>query len=314
MPPALPARPRHRPGHRPWHGPWHRRLALLPLLFLGACAATCLPEQANRLPLVNDGNVPLTLLTINGQPAVFLVDTGAARTALLPEGAAALGLTQDGLRRTQARGIGGSSHEANALVSELTLGSLTMRGLTVPVVRHGAPPRRDRLGLLGADVLRVHELEMDTPGGQLTLWPGQGCGAGGPRWPTPSQSIPIELYGEAVPIVTLRVNGRAVPALFDTGAQRTVLDRRLAIALGMPADAPTGPRLHGVGEETVVTQAWRLPQLDFAGLTLHDHPVLVAALERRPYAMALGQDVIGQRRFWLSYARRRLFLDAVAAP
>ena len=39
-------------------------------------------------------------------------------------------------------------------------------------------------------------------------------------------------------------------------------------------------------------------EFDFAGLTLHDHPVLVAPLERRPYAMALGQDVIGQRRFW----------------
>ncbi|ONG52602.1 hypothetical protein BKE38_14155 [Pseudoroseomonas deserti] len=306
MPPALPA-----------FAAWRRLALLLPLL-LGACAAVCQPEMANRLPLVNDNARPLVPGRIDGQPAVLLLDTGAMRTALLPEALPALNLPGDSLRRSRILGFGGESNESNTLINRLELGSLTLEQLTVPVVVHGGRPSRALSGLIGADLLRAHELEMDAPGGQVTLYPAQACSGAAPLWPGPTRSIPVELYGQTLPIVTLRVNGRPVRALFDTGAQRTLLPPALAISLGMPESVISGPPSGvaagiGLGRRTV--HHWQADRLEFAGLVI-DRPMLQVAdvAKSSPFAMVLGQDVIGQRRFWLSYARQRLFFDAGAEP
>ncbi len=95
--------------------------------------------------------------TVDGQPVLFLVDTGATVVALTGDDAADLGLQwQDEDLQSVGRGASGSVRGVPIMLSELTLGSF--RSLNVPavIIPEGLP-----VSLLGQSFLsKIENVEI----------------------------------------------------------------------------------------------------------------------------------------------------------
>jgi predicted aspartyl protease len=251
----------------------------------------------------------------NGRRMPFLLDTGASLTLLRQEGAAALGLPVDRLRGTSIRGVGGDSRLPNALLARMRIGSRTLRNLTLPVSQHGDPDQFRFAGTIGADFLRVAALELDIPGSRITLHDAPGCAASPPPWPLQA-SIPVRILPSGLVLIPVILNGRATHALFDTGAARSVLRASRIADYGIPPEAtqgrPAGYAI-GTGPGRVDFHIHPSTTLEIGGETITDMPIVLSSLPRTlPVDLVIGQDYIGARRLWLSYAGRRLDVAASA--
>lgn len=127
--------------------------------------------------------------------------------------------------------------------------------------------------------------------------------------------LPWAVRRTAVPTVRVRIGGRRVNALVDSGAQYSVIDRALFAAL----DAPRGFDLplvaYGVSGEP---QLGKGTMLDLSVGTMRLTGLRTAILNLGPLAgpeglntpLILGQDVLGRLRFGLEPDRRRLAFAA----
>jgi hypothetical protein len=77
----------------------------------------------------------------------------------------------------------------------------------------GAPPQL----VLGGDLLARHDLDLDLPGRQLTLYQAQQCRLDAPPFAGLVYSLPMRTRRNHI-LVGVEVTGRAADAVFDTGA------------------------------------------------------------------------------------------------
>lgn len=284
---------------------------------LAACAApSCDPGAGDALPVTMQRGLPIVQAQVNGTPAPFVLDTGATTSVMLPEGAAQLGLPLDPARTTRGRGVGGSFEAPNVLVNELRLGRRAATALSLPVIAHAQPGQRVMAGVLGVDVFGRSELEIDMPARRVTLRPPGACA--GPDWSGGYDTIPVRVLPEGWVIVPLRIEGQPVQALLDTGAALSTIRQSVALRLGMPpavlSGAPAG-QVHGAGQNRLDVRPYRFDSVQVGREALRGVTLGVTALpDADPFDMVLGQDYIGARRLWLSYATQRLYVQPAGAP
>lgn len=291
--------------------------AAIPLL-LAACTAPCDYGAGDVVPVSLRSSLPVVPVEVNGSRVPFVLDTGAARTALMAEGAAVLRLQMDRLRSTGGMGIAGRTQEQNAMLARMRVGQHDLRNLTLPVVRFSRPGQRIAAGLLGADFLQVAEVELDIPARRVTLHDRRACRVMALPWQGAYDSIPIQLVGGGLMILPAEVNGRPVRALFDTGSGGTVIRRSIAPAIGLPEEALAqlpAIRADGIGTEARQGRIHRGATMRVGGETITGATLVFLDLPSdAPFELILGQDYIGARRFWISYAERMLHVQKAAPP
>ena len=130
--------------------------------------------------------------------------------------------------------------------------------------------------------------------------------AGGARATRP---IPIDLYAGVRIFVPATVQGRQTPALLDSGAEMTILDRGFAQSLGLTLEGD----LPAVGTGGVSTaQLARGVTLQVGDLTLRDMTVGVIDMEiigkqlGRPLPVVLGKDAFNALAIDIDLPRRQL--------
>jgi len=295
-------------------------LAALPAL--AACVAPCDYGQGEVVPVAMRRNLPLVPVEVNGTPVPFVLDTGASRTVILTDGAAALRLQVDRLRTTRGVGIAGETRERNALLARLRFGRHDLRNLTVPVAPRSGPDSLRAAGLLGGDVLGASELDLDLSARRVTLHDRRACRIAALPWPGTPDAIPFEPAPPGMVVIAVEVNGQPLRALFDTGANGTVLRQDLAARIGVTeaalAQLPV-ETAHGIGTEGVPLRRLEGAVMRVGGETVTGQRLGLMQLPDAPFDVILGQDYIGPRRFWISYAERRLYVrpaatEAPAAP
>jgi predicted aspartyl protease len=145
----------------------------------------------------------------------------------------------------------------------------------------------------------------------MALYGGTVCGDTPiPAWPGAHASVPAEFSAGSRVFALARVGNTPVRALLDTGAQRSVIAPRAALAAGLtPADLAAAPaaRVRGIGAETVQARMVRVPSVEIGS---ERGSMLMLATDSGLGAidMVLGMDYLGSRRLWLSYARRQVFI------
>ncbi|WP_409020176.1 aspartyl protease family protein [Brevundimonas vesicularis] len=141
------------------------------------------------------------------------------------------------------------------------------------------------------------------------LWkrPKLSFGPGGSSW------LPFASRRATVPTVQIKIGGRAVTALVDTGAQYSVIDRDLVTELGLGQGFDMPLVAYGVGGQP---QAGRGVTLDLTVGQLHVPQLRTAILDLGPLAteaglgaqVVLGQDLFNAAILELDMERQRLRL------
>lgn len=282
-------------------------------------AGGCAPAPVIDCDLVPITSMPIRvenrLLTvdigINGQWARMVVDFGAERTTLSEAAAKRLGLPVDPTRISRSMGVGGASSFPDVKVERLVIGDKRYPIDRLAVTRFGEGLSAD--GLLGADVLLAHEVDIDAPGGTLTLYRLRQCPAAVPNW--------VEGYVEIAGVRALRnrllvpieLDGAAGMSVLDTGAQISAIGTPMARRAGLTeamlaADPPMTMR--GVGAGTMQARLHRFRVYRIGPVVAQDVVLPVVPGDLGSGDGLIGQDFLAGRRVWLAFPTRRLFVSA----
>lgn len=298
-----------------------RAWLLVLLALLAGCAAppdgvdyeTCGLRPRLVIPIEMRDGLPLMPATVKGQPATFVLDTGAEAIALTQPALRRLGLRVDPTAINAVSGVGGASASFAGRLTDLRLGDLD-----VPDHRVLLLPRQPTLegagidGLFGVSVLSVFEVELDLPHRRVTLYAGRLCpDTRAPPWALRAATLDAGRSERGRFIVPVTLDGMVLNALVDTGNTSTFVARDVAARLGVtPEMLGRDPQItvSGAGPATATMAAHRFGQVEIAG-TRFDAPVFhVGARVERGIDIILGTDYLAGRRVWLSYARRRVFI------
>ena len=299
-------------------------LAAIACLALAACAtsppaadtaaAACSVEPIATLPLLLERHMVMVAVKIDGHEAWLGVDTGAQATVLTEAGAARLGLPRDPRRRTNVVSAAGVTQVQNVRINDLQVGDTVLSDLSVAAVALPQPdvPRHPADGLLGADVLSRFDVAFDFAAGTLGLYEVSNCHEVQPPWPGRYATLPMQLSTKRLPLVTVQVDGQDVTALFDSGSDRERLARRVALRLGVSDAALANDRDasgFSLGGASHVMRIHRFASLHIGDENFAAPLIEVGALADPDAGMLVGLDFMRGRRFWLSYATHRLFIQ-----
>jgi predicted aspartyl protease len=293
------------------------------LLILAGLAGCAAPESCALVPLAamhleSRQNLLFVTAGINGQPVRLLVDTGAERTVLTEATVARLGLPHDMRHITRSYGIGGSSADWDVDIPGLVLGQTRFPVLRVAVghfsIDHVGSTPAD--GLLGADVLLAFDMDIDNATHRLTLYRVRRCPDAAPPWSQPAVEVKgLETRRDRL-LVPIALDGVGGMAILDTGAQATTIGMAMAQRLGLNAASLAGDRTvmaHGAAPLPLAVHVHRFREL-LVGDARVDAPVLAVVPNDSAVGDALlGGDFLHDRRVWLSFATRRLFVSIGAA-
>ncbi len=278
--------------------------------------ASARPLSAEPMEVLPTGH-PIAKVHVDGRgPYRFIIDTGASNTNLLPRLSSALpDLTR--LKSGQSlSGASGAMKTETVKLSRLTANGRTFRDLAAFVLPASPIDELGVDGVLGADVLSAHALELDIPRRRWTLAPK----------PTPSMSrgtlrpVPITLDEAKAPRLTVAINGKSVPALLDTGARGTIINWAAARLIGISPDDPkleAGGTAKGATSHSTPVKAATLDELrigDYARanpkLRIADLPIFEMIGMADGPAMLLGIDAFAERRFVIDHGGGRLLIAA----
>jgi predicted aspartyl protease len=244
-------------------------------------------------------------------PYRFLVDSGADRSVVSTDMAAALGLPEAG--QVMLQSMAGRSLVNTVRVDSLRMGESVARNLRVPALP-AASIGAD--GLLGIDALATQRILLDYQRRRVTVQSSDSAAKldrlGGPN----EIVVTARRRGGQLIITKVRADGLPLYAVIDSGSEVTLGNMLLAERLYRRRQL-TDPQeivMTSVTGETLTAQMGILPELRIGNLVLRGLPIAFAdagpfrlfGLDRRP-ALLLGADVLKVfRRVALDFGRRRV--------
>jgi predicted aspartyl protease len=248
----------------------------------------------------------------------FILDTGAARSALSQSAAERLGL--EATRSYTVQGASGPATVSATTLADLGFAGIRVRSLEALILEDrvltpdsadGPHPPFD--GVLGFDVLRgFDEVLISAPTGQLVLFPpGTRSDSVHPQFQPP---IPFSNTLELFVTHIVNAGGDTATAILDSGARHIVLNDAAARLPGVTPDERSRRRItQGVGTAEVDMLEARLESLDIGDVTfpglrvrISNLPVFsVFGLADSP-AMLLGAPVLRGCPVLISYLDRTI--------
>jgi predicted aspartyl protease len=261
------------------------------------------PDASGRLraPVFIEGKGPFSLI----------VDTGANGSAVSAAVAETLGERSRQSPDVLLRGVTGSSRVAAIRVRSLSIGGLVAPAATLAIV---ADALDGADGFLGMGAFSDKRVLLDFARGEIVFSASHSSSAG-----AGFVRVAADLSRSRLTIIDMRVNGRLIKAIIDTGAGGTIGNSAMRkLLLGTPGATAHGDRIIGTTSEVGYGQTFAMPAITIGGLTilgarasfadisLFDH----LNLTRVP-ALLIGMDVLGQLdSMAIDYGARELQLRA----
>lgn len=283
------------------------------------------PQPTVDLELARLESGHLTVpLRAGGQDFTFILDTGASTSVLTPEARDALGIAEDAGLEVEAAGANGSVNGVRLLtVDAVEVGPRTYKKLSMAVMDLGhlqAQLGRPVHGILGRNFLARNDIEIDFVSNKLRMYPPGAIGSG----ELGTQDMIAVPYG-SFPAGLMRIDVQLddtveLPAVFDLGAARSVVNWRAANAAGVdPKKAkklPKAQALVGADDRGLETSRFTFGRLAAGELSVQRPVLHIADLEvfetlgvADGPAMVFGLDLVDDRRLVIDYAERRIFIS-----
>lgn len=297
--------------------PLIRLFGLLLLVLLARCGTApgidCTLVKIAQVPLQVQDRLLVVPAGINGKWVHLVVDSGAERTTVSNAAADRLGLPHDARYKVQSMGIGGSTTSTDVTVDRLVLG-----GVHFPIQRvavgtfklqneHGLSAD----GLLGADILLAYDLDIDVPGGTLTLYRNRLCPLRQPPWQEPWVEIAGVRARKDRLLLPFELDGAEGMALLDTGAQGNVLGVAMARRIGLTQQAlATDPPVRNTGTGGItISRLHRFKHLRIGPLVEQSPAIVVLPSDFGVGDALIGEEFLQGRRVWLSFRNRQVFVS-----
>jgi tetratricopeptide (TPR) repeat protein/predicted aspartyl protease len=278
---------------------------------------------AANIPVTMTDSQPVISAGINGAEARFVVDTGAMYQFLSPAAAARFKLPlSDAPMGLRIAGLGGTFTPQVATVRTFTLGGVAFHGVKWLV--GGNDFGAGLAGLLGQDLFRLFDLDLDFPDGILRLIRPEHCrGAAVAYWAgrQPVSVVDLEWTSASDPhlIGTARLDGRSIRVLFDTGAGRSILSLRAARRAGIAPSTPGVVRVGmtiGMGQRPV--EVWRAPValLEIGDEKIEHTHVLIGNIDEPGMEadMLIGADFFLSHHVYVANSQRKLYFTYSGGP
>ncbi|MFT9164748.1 MAG: aspartyl protease family protein [Komagataeibacter saccharivorans] len=275
----------------------------------------CNHERVAQVPLRDDGGYLSIVVSIAGHELSALVDTGSDGGLLTPDMVGYLRLRLDPDHETIVHGTGGVAQATpNAMVPDLRVGNVDFGPRSVPV---GELPGKPMIqppvaGLLGGDILSRFDLDVNVPGGTLTLWNIQHASlvcAPPPAWDGPYETLPLTRQDNRF-LLTVGLDGRPVTALLDSGARSRIVSPEVAHRAGVSQsrlERDPGGVTASVDGHRDIYHWHRFDSLQ-VGHELERNVTLTVAPIRETLQMLLGSYWFATHRVWISYAVNQAFV------
>jgi tetratricopeptide (TPR) repeat protein len=299
-----------------------RGLALL-LGFACLLAATiaraeCRLDGFAAIPVTMRGMRPTVHATLNGQDAVFLVDTGAFASVLTPAAARRHRVRAFSRASEDVEGIGGAAPAQIARVENVQLGGAAFHDAAF-LVAEGIG--RDVDGVIGRDILGQADAEYDFANGVMRLIRPKGCNGSDvlSYWtdrPTVLEALPsfaavaaLDAWGE--------INGQKVRVGFDSGSPYSDMTLKAAARAGVTPSSPdVSPTRPTVGISGRPAATWSAP---FDRISLGTEAVLhtrlrIAQTDLAGDDLLLGADFFLSHRIYISRRQRRIYVTYNGGP
>lgn len=280
---------------------------------IGAPAqAACAFQMIAVLPVTMYGLSPQTTAKINGRETRFIVDSGAFFGVISPGTAAENGLKlQAAPQGFYMEGVGGSVD-----LNVVTVKTFTLAGVDLPNRQFLVGGSEvGSAGVIGQNILHLGDVEYDLPHGAVRLFRPAGCGdkilaywAGS----SPLSELPLEESQSRLSHTraTILINGQKIVALFDTGAETSMLSLSAAARLGMkpgsPGMKPSG-MTGGFGKHMVQTWIAPFATVELAGEQLRNVRIAVGDLGQLDADMLVGADFFLAHRVYVANSQRKMW-------
>lgn len=279
-----------------------RATTALVLALLGtsppAFAESCNLRLNAELPL-RQASAIFVQAAIQGQPIPMMLDTGSPLTTIDRGTAEKFGLSLRPDPQVRAHGLGGDLRVSLVTIPDFQLGPQHIKNLTIRSVEGmRSDAKQMRGGLLGQDVLRDYDLELDVRGNRLALYEKAAC-AHAPPWSEDSMTVPI--YGARTGRIyfEIKLNGQALKAELDSGATHTTVSWKGARRLGLAEDSPgmeeTGSTI-GVDGKPLPNKKYRFDSFEIEGEVIRNPRLRILDFYRSRTAPASEQMLRSQEQ------------------
>jgi len=251
------------------------------------------PEPRYVAPTLRDsiGRIWAPVL-INGQgPFRLVLDTGASKSALLPRVARALNVPLHS-STMRLHGVTGSLDVSTIAIQQLEVGELLMGAATLPIVPDvfgGAD------GVLGNEALGDKRIYIDFRRDRIQIMRSRS-----ERPAAGMSKIPLKLTRGKLLAFKTRIGSVPTTAVIDTGAQRTIGNHALRLALNRSKRQAVQEEIIGVTLDVERGDNIRTPPIAFgrakitgARVTFTDTAIFTHWELTDEPAVLLGMDVLG---------------------
>jgi predicted aspartyl protease len=296
-----------------------RALLVLLALLPAACAdirpgspEACAFEPRGTFTMEMRTGRPFVEARINGEKARLLLDTGANLTFITASAADRLKLRGDGVYRSTTKAIGGETPSTPAQVDRFEFA-----GIALPV-RHVIsvpldPQSTDNAdGLLGIDALRQFDVALDMRGRTGTLYRARNCPEGTPPGMTAVRGFDMPASSTSPhPEITVELDGRPMVALLDTGANNVLVNRAVALRMGVTEEALAADRtitIAGAVTADVKSAVHRFRMLRIGDMRFDNPALRVVSMPPSGADMLIGMPLLQNRKVWFSFASRKIYI------
>jgi len=297
-------------------------LALLAPAARAAAAEPCKASLIGELPVTMEGMKPLVHAAVNGTDELFVADSGAFYSMLMPAAAEQLHL------RLQPApgyltGVGGTARVSLTTVKTFTIFKVDVHDVDFLVGGRDLF-RGAAAGLLGQNVFRIGDVEYDLANRVIRILKPQGdCSKTSLAYWANDQGlaysqIDIDFATRMQPhtMGSAYVNGVRIRVEFDTGADSSHVALDAAARAGITPNSPgvkPGGNSRGIGAAVVPT--WIAP---FASFKIGDEEIrnthLRIAERTGHYDMLIGADFFLSHRILVASTQRKLYFTYNGGP
>jgi tetratricopeptide (TPR) repeat protein len=289
-------------------------LAVLLLALPARGHAACKIELL-ELPVKMVGSRAVATVGINGTPVPLTVDSGAFFSVLTEAAATQLDLRLRPLRGVQVEGITGGIDARLTTVDKLQLAKGDIAAVDFVVGTN--EPGAGTMGLMGRNILSFTDTEYDLANGVIRFsFPNDDCAkANLAYWAGATHVSTLELESDyrrrsKTPSLRARIklNGKEVVALFDTGATTLVTAQAARRAGVSEAQMTPSGAIYGAGRGSA--RSWTAPfeQVEIGDEAIAHNRLRVGDFALDDADLLLGIDFFLSHRIYVSKQQSKMFI------